>query len=704
VIARTRHGDECAATLPAVHATFRPTAGNDLNAAPGKVLMNVHPDERGAVSRPGADIPTLLLYGGAGLCAFFAGYQLLEVYVLIPRFGTHMLYLLHMLRGITASILLASFASWYLIQHPTIVRRQRFDATRGGFLESREWKGEHLRWFIQMRWVASGFALALIVIAVPLTGILSAEHLPQLLIFWGILVVTNFLFLHALQRGFDFERQVIAQSVVDLAVLTGMLNASGGIENPLSVAYLFHVIIASILLPKRKAIGVAVFGSATFTFLALGELFQILPHATILLFPHSVGMSGGHMNVIHAAHEPVFVTGRVLSFLGVMLLTAYFTTLVTERLRESEADLEAGARKAILEQRRLEGVIDAAGLGIAIVGTDGVLSWVNARLAEWLEWPATAIGAACPHDHSHPHHCLACAATRTLQHDEQAESDVALSANNGRLRYFRCLTSPVHDADGRAVQAVAVVEDVTARKALEAEALHAGRLAVLGQLAAGIAHEIGNPLSSLHARLQLMKRRNDPEFHRQSIDVLQSQIDRIGRIVRNVSHLAQGVRDGWTTVDVNAVAGEALSLVRLDARAAEVRFSERLQPALAPVRGVRDQILQVTLNLLLNAVEAMPDGGTLEVATTVEDQRVRVAITDSGLGIDENVRARLFEPFFTTKSEGTGLGLSICYSLVHAHGGTIDVSSQPGQGSCFTINLPIAAAVAAAVAARSPHP
>ena len=88
----------------------------------------------------------------------------------------------------------------------------------------------------------------------PLTGILSAAHLPQLLICWALLVVANFLFLDALQRGFDFDRQVIVQTVVDLTLLTAMLNASGGIENPLWIAYLFHVIIASILLPKRKAI------------------------------------------------------------------------------------------------------------------------------------------------------------------------------------------------------------------------------------------------------------------------------------------------------------------------------------------------------------------------------------------------------------------------------------------------------------------
>jgi signal transduction histidine kinase len=651
-----------------------------------------------SAARISTDIPSLLLFGGAGLSLFFGASQLLETYFIIPRFGTRSIYLLHMWRGITAALLLSGFAAWYLVQHPTIV--QRFDDASGVFLESRRWKADHLRWFIQMRWIAAGFALALIVIAIPLTGILSAAHLLQLLICWAALVVANFLFLDALQRGFDFDRQVIAQSVVDLTVLTGMLNASGGIENPLSIAYLFHVIIAGILLPKRKALGVAIFGSAIFLFLALGEMFEVLPHATILLFPHSYSMMGGQLHIHHAAHDPVFVAGRVLAFLGVMLLTAHFTTLVTERLRESETDLEVSARKALLEQRRLEGVIDAAGLGIAIIGPSAMVEWTNARLAGWLGWTESVAGSSCPHDHRDPRNCIACAAAQTLASGEQCDIEMALPAKGGRLRYFRSVTSPVIDADGRVAQAVAVVEEATARKALEAEALHAGRLAVLGQLAAGIAHEIGNPLSSLQARLQLMKRRKDPDFQRDSLDVLQNQIDRIGRIVRNVSHLSHNGRDGWISVDVNAVASEALALVKLDARAANVRFSERLKEQLMPVRGVRDQLLQVTLNLLLNAIEAMPSGGTLDVSTFEERQRIRIAVADSGTGIEESTREHLFEPFFTTKPQGTGLGLSICYSLVHAHGGTIEVTSEPGRGSCFTVDLPVAAALASSRSAR----
>jgi signal transduction histidine kinase len=342
----------------------------------------------------------------------------------------------------------------------------------------------------------------------------------------------------------------------------------------------------------------------------------------------------------------------------------------------------------MLERRRLEGVIDAARLGIAVIGHDLSIVWANDRLATWLGWEEPLIGSPCPHDHRNVRGCIACAARETLARGDQSEIEIALPAPAGSgTRFYRDVTSPVRDSDGNVVQVVVVIEDATARKAFEAEALHSGRLSVLGQLAAGIAHEIGNPLSSLHARLQLMKRHREPDFQQESLKVLQTQIDRIGRIVRNVSHLSHNRPEGWSTIDINGVVAEAVSLVKLDSRARNVRFIETPQADLPAIRGVRDQLLQVVINLLLNAIEAMPEGGHLETTTAAEAQRVKIAVRDTGGGIAESVRSRLFEPFFTTKAEGTGLGLSICYSLVHAHGGTIDVVSSAG-GSRFTVELP----------------
>ena len=628
-------------------------------------------------------VTSLLLLTASVLAAFFGLYQLVESYFLAPRLGMRVLHLLHILRGITGSVLMAGFVAYYMIRHPHAGFGGGEDA--GGTIDRRARQLDHVRWFIQMRWVAAAFTLAMIVIGVPLTAILSPRHLPQLLTWWLALVGANVFFARWIRSDVPPQAQIVTQILVDLVILTGLLNASGGIENPLSIVYLFHVIIAGILLPTRKAVGVALAASAIFTLLAVGELLHVFPHSTILLFPH--GPAADHIPT-HAAHDIVFVIGRVVSFVGVMLLTSYFTTLVTGRLHRSEAEIERAARKAVLDHSRLEGVIDAAALGIVVIGRDLIVQWFNPRVGEWMAWSEAMYGAPLAHAHDGATPCLACLVAGTLNDGKRREAESCVRTLGSPCRFYRHQASAVRDGEGHVVQVVDVVEDITQRKALETEALHASRLSVLGQLAAGVAHEIGNPLSSLHARLQLMKRRDDPAFARESLTTLQTQIDRIGRIVRGVSNLARKPGDAWVVVDLNAVLEEATTLVRFDKRAGNIEFRATLADGLPHVRCVREQVLQVFINLLLNAVEAMSDGGSIEIATGEREGNVVVTIADNGRGFDESVRSRLFEPFFTTKQEGTGLGLSICYSLVLAHGGTIAADSDAGRGSRFTVTLP----------------
>jgi len=612
---------------------------------------------------------TLMLIAAAVLALYFTLWQFFEVFVLAPRVTLSTLHLLHAVRGIAASLLLAGFVGFYLLHDPRML-----DTAFGTRVEPRARELDHLRWLIQARWVAIAVTLALIIIAVPLTAIIVRARLPVLLVWWSVLGVSNVLFSILADRDRNYERQIELQISIDLIILTGLLNASGGLENPLSIAYLFHVILAGILLPQRKAWLAAAIGSSLFSFLAVGEFMEWLPHSTIRLFPH--GMIGEH-----AAHDPLFVAGRMLSMVGAMFLTAHFSTLSTEKLRRNEVALERAATEAMLGRQQLEEVIEAAGLGMMIVQRDLRVQWANERFAQW-------IGRGT-HEHDSDRPCFACLAKETIDTEETRESDFSVAGERGAIRYFHQTTAPVRDHGGEIVQVVHVVEEITARKALEAEVMHASRLAVLGQLAAGVAHEIGNPLSSLQARLQLMRRSTDPEFMRESLDTLQTHMNRISRIVRGVSNLATTRVDGWASLDLNSVIHEALSLVRLDHRASNVEFVEDLDPRLPRVRAIRDQMVQVFLNLLLNAVEAMPDGGALEAHSFSEDGRVKVNIKDSGAGMDAAARTHLFEPFFTTKSGGTGLGLSISYSLVQGHGGVIEVCSEPGSGCCFTVDLPM---------------
>lgn len=630
-------------------------------------MKAVHESAEGSARQ---SIVRLLLYSAAFLVVFFGGYELVERLLLTEPLSSSRRELLHVVPGITAATLLATFVGWYLIRQPVRALAPRHHS--GLAFDSPARRAEQVRWLIRMRWAGAAFTLILIVAAVPVAGVLSATHVPALLAWLAILVAWNCYFASTVEHDPHYERQVIAQMVLDAIVITGLLNASGGIENPLSIAYLFGVFIAGVLLSRRDALLVTVTAAGAMTSLALGELFRLLPHAAMLLFPHNDRIEGMH----HAAHDPVFVFARLTSLLGSMFVTAYFTILVVERLRASERDLRDTATTAMLDRARLEGVIEAAGLGIVIIGLDRGIVWINARLLSWIA-----------SDPSIPDAFLD-AADETLRSGEVREIEVASRAGgDGTVRHFRHATFPLRDENGDVLQAVHLVEDITNRKELEAEALHASRLAVIGQLAAGIAHEIGNPLASLHARVQLMRRRPEPELIHESADVLERQIERIGRIVRGVSHLARSGAGSRGTVDVDSVVREAVSLVEMDRRAKAVIVRCSFA-ALPPVRGARDELMQVVLNLLLNAVEAMSGGGTLEVTTSAADGHVRIAIGDSGAGIDAAVRARLFQPFFTTKADGTGLGLSICQTLVRAHGGTIEVESDPGRGSRFTLVLP----------------
>jgi signal transduction histidine kinase len=399
--------------------------------------------------------------------------------------------------------------------------------------------------------------------------------------------------------------------------------------------------------------------------------------------------AGGGGADSHASHDLLFVAGRIFPFVVVLLLTSYFTTVVADRLRRSEKDLENAARTAMLEHERLESVIHTARVGMMLVEPEVTIRWFSHRAAGWLNLTPGNIGRHCPLDGASGG-CPECLVRKTALTGESLEAERAVTGEGGALRHFRHGTSPIRDEKGRVVQVVELVEEITSRKVLESEALHAGKLSVLGRMAAGIAHEIGNPLSSLTTRLHLMEQRGGPDFVQESLKVLHGQIGRIGRIVRGVSQFAKPEAEGWSVWDVNQVLDEAVGIVRLDRRAREIEFERSLASPSPKVRGVKDQVSQVLLNLLLNAVEAMPEGGSVRTETFQRNGMACVAISDSGPGMDEAVRARLFEPFFTTKPEGTGLGLSVSYSLVHAHGGRIEVESRPGEGSRFAVLLPVA--------------
>ena len=234
-------------------------------------------------------------------------------------------------------------------------------------------------------------------------------------------------------------------------------------------------------------------------------------------------------------------------------------------------------------------------------------------------------------------------------------------------------------------------------KAVHENMARAERLAAIGKLAAGVAHEINNPLTGVLTNASLMLADIGPDDPQRAD--LQSMVDetlRCRTIVKGLLDFARQTKPQKQLVDMARVVEDVLGLVRNQASFRNIAIESRFDEPLPQVMADRDQLCQVVLNIVLNASEAMPKGGALMLSAlpAADGQNIELDITDTGTGIPDEIRERLFEPFFTTKKTGTGLGLSIAYGIIEQHGGTIKVRSKPGCGTTIAMTLPITSASA----------
>ncbi len=232
------------------------------------------------------------------------------------------------------------------------------------------------------------------------------------------------------------------------------------------------------------------------------------------------------------------------------------------------------------------------------------------------------------------------------------------------------------------------------REYADRQIMKSERLATIGQLAAGVAHEINNPLGtiSVYAQMVLDELEEDTDSCRESIAVVMKQTNRAGRIVKDLLEFARQSEPEMRMLDINDVLAKAIAITTHPAELQNIKVLTDLAPDLPAIQGDSDKLQQVFVNITVNALQAMPEGGALTVRTRMSDVSgfVEIEISDTGCGIPQEHLSKLFDPFFSTKrtGEGTGLGLSVTLGIIERHNGTIDVKSKVGEGSTFTIRLP----------------
>jgi PAS domain S-box-containing protein len=279
-------------------------------------------------------------------------------------------------------------------------------------------------------------------------------------------------------------------------------------------------------------------------------------------------------------------------------------------------------------------------------------------------------------------------ARREIRRSDE-RSEIVAYRKDGAALPLVVTPSAIHGDDGRVEAVVAIAQDVSVEKSFQAQLQRADRLAAVGEMAAGIAHEINNALTAIFGQ---MEHADDLDAHglRRALTHVDRQARRIADIVQGVLGFARPRPLRTEPVDLVSVTQETLDLLQHELQhvSLETRYDSDLPPALAD----RQQVQQVLLNLLTNARQAMASQSTMRLRITVTgaDDRLAIRVTDWGPGIQPDVLPRIFDPFFSTKASGTGLGLSVSYAIARAHGGELTAESEVGKGTTFTMVLPVA--------------
>lgn len=263
--------------------------------------------------------------------------------------------------------------------------------------------------------------------------------------------------------------------------------------------------------------------------------------------------------------------------------------------------------------------------------------------------------------------------------------------------------SPLEDGHGQFVGAIVLLRDIKHRRELEEDLKRADRLALVGTLAAGLAHEVRNPLGGIKGAAQLLRRSIEGNAAvRDFTEIMIHEVDRVNQLIEQLLDLSRPAQLSLAPINIHEVLEQVALLESQTIGDREIAIRKRFDPSLPPIRGDRSQLTQVFLNLVKNAFQAMERGGVLTITTRLEtdyhvheqgagpNRFIWVDIADEGGGIREENLPHIFSPFFTTKINGTGLGLATCYRIIKEHGGTIRVESTEGKGSTFKVLLVVA--------------
>ncbi|MBI5695089.1 MAG: cache domain-containing protein [Nitrospirae bacterium] len=390
---------------------------------------------------------------------------------------------------------------------------------------------------------------------------------------------------------------------------------------------------------------------------------------------------------------------------------AKYASELEVRIKERTSELSR-------EKEKLHAILSGFGAAVSLIDRNYKVLWANEVVAQNVKYPVGKMCYAAYRNRTSP--CQGCPLPAALASgrietaemacrrpgvrpgaardplDDYITGDLlAMLAHDG-AGYFQFVIAPIKDKDGNVTQVVELIQDVTGIKRLEQSMMHSEKLAALGRISAGIAHEIGNPLTSIYSFIQILQENRYDSFTNNTLDTISFHINRIKEIVQQMSGFSRSYTVEKGPVDMNDSVRAALDLLGHEKGMKGCQLFTSYFPEMLIVTADEKWLVSVFVNLIINALDAMPGPGRLTVRTCVEEvregcRRAVAEVSDTGVGIPHEDIEKIFDPFYTTKQsgKGTGLGLAVTYSIIKDLGGDISVVSQPGEGTTFTIKLPL---------------
>ncbi|GAB4421804.1 MAG: sensor histidine kinase [Thermodesulfovibrionales bacterium] len=344
-----------------------------------------------------------------------------------------------------------------------------------------------------------------------------------------------------------------------------------------------------------------------------------------------------------------------------------------ERVNERTSELSS-------EKEKLNTIVSAIGGGVVLIDRYGRIQWANETMETIVGHGV--IGMSCEDL------CADCSIIFDAQ-VRDINTTIMSDLFGQKGKYFQVTNAPVKGANGELHGYIRLIQDVTEMKKMEEQIIHSEKLASIGRLAAGIAHEIGNPLTSIFSFVQILREMEEDSFKKESLETIYFHINRISEILKQLSGFSKMPAGEPKECRINEVIETSINLIQYDKKAKNIDIVKELFPSLPSVICDGNQLSQVFVNLTLNAIDAMPDGGTFTVRSTVKGGDIVVQFEDTGIGIQREYLTNIFDPFYTTKEKGTGLGLAVSYAIIKKMNGTMTVESEEGRGTIFTITIPV---------------